>query len=74
MAKVLLFPQKKKIPKGIQDRLNEVAKEYVEVLQALIVLLDVNLSDEAEYEETLLMVQDAFARGILAAVEEDEED
>lgn len=74
MAKVLLFPQKKKIPKGIQDRLNEVAKEYVEVLQALIVLLDVDLSDEAEYEETLLMVQDAFARGILAAVEEDEED
>ena len=74
MAKVLLFPQKKKIPKGIQDRLDEVAKEYVEVLQALIVLLDVDLSDEAEYEETLLMVQDAFARGILAAVEEDEED
>lgn len=73
MAKVLLFPQKKKIPKGIQDHLYEVAKDYVEVLQALIVLLDVDLSDEAEYEETLLMVQDAFARGILAAVEDEED-
>lgn len=72
MAKVLLFPQKKKIPKSIEDRLKGVAKDYVAVLKALIVVMDVDLSDKTEYEETLLMVQETFARGILAAVNEED--
>lgn len=70
MAKVYMFPEKKRLPKGIEKRLNEITKEYVEVLQALIVLLDVDVSDDRQYNEVLLMVQEAFARGILAAVEE----
>ena len=70
MAKVYMFPEKKRLPKGIEKRLNEITKEYVEVLQALIVLLDVDVSDDQQYNEVLLMVQEAFARGILAAVEE----
>ena len=70
MAKVVMFPQKKKLPGGIEKRLNEITKEYVEVLQALIILLDVDVSDTQQYNEVLLMVQEAFTKGILAAVDE----
>ena len=74
MAKVLLFPQKKKIPKGIDEHLGKIAKEYVETLKALIVLLDVDISNQKEYEETLIMVQDSFTKGILNAIKEMDED
>ena len=74
MSKVLLFPQKKKIPKGIEEHLGKIAKEYVETLAALIVLLDVDISNQKEYEETLIMVQDSFAKGILNAIKEMDED
>lgn len=70
MAKVYMFPEKKRLPKGIEKRLNEITKEYVELLQALIVLLDIDVSDDKQYNEVLLMVQEAFARGILAAIDE----
>ena len=73
MAKVLLFPQKKKIPKGIEEHLGKIAKEYVETLAALIVLLDVDISNQKEYEETLIMVQDSFTKGILNAIKEMDE-
>lgn len=70
MAQVYMFPQKKKLPSGIEKRLNEITKEYVEVLQALIILLNIDVNDEQQYNEVLEMVQEAFANGILAAVEE----
>ena len=73
MAKVLLFPQKKEIPKGIEEHLGKIAKEYVETLAALIVLLDVDISNQKEYEETLIMVQDSFTKGIHKAIEEMDE-
>lgn len=60
-----MFPQKKTIPGGIQKRLDEIAKEYVETLEALIILLDIDLSDPIEYEEALMMVQEAFTKSIM---------
>ena len=74
MAKVYMFPQEKKLPGGVVKRLNEIAKEYVELLQAIIVLLDVDISDDEQYDEVLELVKVAFAKGIIAAVEEMEED
>ena len=74
MAKVYMFPQAKKLPGGVVKRLNEIAKEYVELLQAIIVLLDVDISDDEQYDEVLELVKVAFAKGIIAAVEEMEED
>lgn len=74
MAKVLMFPQKKKLPQCIEKRLNEITKEYVEVLQALVVLLDVDVTDDSQYDEVLELVQEAFAKGILKAISEMEED
>lgn len=73
MAKVLMFPQKKTIPGGIQKRLDEIAKEYVETLEALIILLDIDLSDPIEYEEALMMVQEAFLNSIMKTVDDAEE-
>ena len=70
MAQVYLFPQKKRLPGGIVKRLNEITKEYVELLQAIIVLLDIDVTDDEQYNEVLEMVQEAFANGIIAAVEE----
>ena len=70
MCKIFLFPEKKRLPKCIEKRLYEIVKEYVELLQALIVLLDIDISDDEQYNEVLEMVQEAFANGILAAVEE----
>lgn len=70
MAKVVMFPQKKKLPACIEKRLTEITKDYVEVLQALIVLMDVDVSDEQQYNEVLELVQEAFAQGIMSAVSE----
>ena len=74
MAKVLMFPQKKTVPGGIQKRLDEIAKEYIEAIEALIILLDIDLSNDSEYLEALEMVQTAFGKSIMKTVNEDEED
>lgn len=68
MAKVLMFPQKKTIPGGIQKRLDEIAREYVEAIEALIILLDIDLSDENEYNEALMLVQESFLNSIMKTV------
>ena len=70
MAKVVMFPQKKRLPAGIEERLTEITKEYVEVLQALIVLMDIDVTDEQQYNEVLELIQEAFAQGIMSAIEE----
>ena len=74
MAKVVMFPQKKRLPKCIDERLRKITKDYVEVLQALIVLLDVDVEDEQQYNEVLDMVQESFVEGMLEAIGEMEED
>ena len=70
MAKVVMFPQKKRLPAGIEERMTEITKEYVEVLQALIVLMDIDVSDEQQYNEVLELIQETFAKGIMAAIGE----
>ena len=73
MAKVLMFPQKKVIPRSIQKRLDEIAKEYVETIEALIILFDIDLSNESEYEEALELVQTAFTESIMKTVYDEDE-
>ena len=74
MAKVLMFPQKKKLPKGVEERLYEVGKEYIEVLYAAMVLMDATDLDKPTYEEVLMLVSEAFADGINDAIDELGED
>ena len=73
MAQVVMFPQKKKLPKGIEENLRKVAKDYVEVLYAAAVLFDLE-TDKPTYEELMGLVATAFAEGISDALDELEED
>ena len=69
MAKVYMFPQEKKLPAGMEKRLKEVAKEYVEVLYATMTLLALD-SDPPTTEEVQKMVEKTFAEGIIKAIDE----
>ena len=40
MAKVVMFPQQKKLPKCVEERLYEIAKDYVATLKAAVMLMD----------------------------------
>lgn len=73
MAQVVMFPQKKKLPKGIEENLHKVAKDYVEALYAAAVLFDLQ-TDKPTYEEFMGLVATAFAEGISNAIDELEED
>ena len=68
MAKVIVFPIKNKLPGGIEKRIHEIAKEYIEVLYAYAVLVDI--TDNDAYEEAVDLVAEAYAEGIVKAVEE----
>lgn len=67
MAKVYAFPVKKKLPKSIEERLHEVAKEYIEVLSAAYMLLGEHGTDQMSYEELVNLVADAYAEGLVKA-------
>ena len=69
MAKVLMFPQKKTLPSGMEKELYRVAKEYVETLYAIITLFELQ-EDKPTYDEVLDMVAEAFSDGIYEAISE----
>lgn len=72
MAKVVMFPQKKKLPKGMEERLREIAKDYVGVLYATAILMDLE-TDKPTQEELMDLVGMAFAEGICEAIDEMDE-
>ena len=69
MAKVVMFPQKKKLPKGVEDEIRKIAKDYVGVLNAAIMLMDLE-EDKPTQEEMMELVATALANGISEAIEE----
>lgn len=69
MAKVVMFPQKRKLPKGVEERLYEIAKEYVEALYAAAILIDLE-TDKPTQEEFMDLVGETFAEGICEAIDE----
>ena len=69
MAKVYAFPTKRKLPAGMEEVLKLVAKRYVEVLYATVVLLDLE-SDKPTYEEVMELVAEAFTEGVYEAIDE----
>ncbi len=69
MAKVVMFPQKKKLPKGMEEELSKIAKGYVATLRAILILAELE-SDPPTYEEILELVEQAFTKGIYEAIEE----
>lgn len=69
MAKVYAFPMKKKLPSGAEERIKQIAKEYVEVLYAAATLLSLE-GDPPTVDEMQEMVEVAFAKGIIEAIDE----
>ena len=69
MAKVYMFPKERKLPSGVEKRLKEVAKSYVEVLYATATLFELE-GDTPSNEEVMRLVETAFAKGIIEAVDE----
>ena len=69
MAKVYIFPQEKKLPAGMEKRLKEVAKEYVEVLYATMTLFGLE-GEPPSTEEVQKLVEVAFVEGIIEAIDD----
>lgn len=69
MAKVVMFPQKKKLPKVVEEELYKVARDYVAALKAAAILIDLE-QDKPTEEEFMELVGIAFAEGICEAIEE----
>ena len=69
MAKVVMFPRKKKLPKGVEEDIRKIAKDYVGVLNAAIILMDLE-EDKPTQEEMMELVATALADGIAEAIEE----
>ena len=64
-----MFPQKKKLPKGVEERLCKIAKDYVATLRAAVMIMDLE-SDKPTQEEIMELVEQAFTKGIYEAIEE----
>lgn len=69
MAKVYAFPQKKRLPKGIEKDIHRIAKEYVEVLYATAVLFNIADNFDDGFDEVNDLVNEAFVTGIIEATE-----
>ena len=70
MAKVIAFPQKKRLPKGLEERVYEIAKEYVEVLYTSLILLvgeEYTIEDLSEVSEMVAMT---YAEGLSKAIDD----
>ena len=70
MAKVVLFPQKEKLPGGLEKEVHRIAKEYIEALYAALELLAKDPKDRDEMERINGMVAMAYAEGLEKAIDE----
>ena len=73
MAKVYMFPEQKKLPANLENRLKEIAKDYMEMVYAIAVFYGVEDSDSPAYMEVMDLVAVAFAEGIVEAIDEMDE-
>lgn len=69
MAKVYMFPTKTKIPFGMKDELHRIAKDYVAVIHAIAVLLELEAESITE-DEIMELVAEVFSEGIYEAIDE----
>lgn len=69
MAKVYVFPMKRKLPSGMEKDLRRVAREYIAVLRAITIVLELE-ENPPSHEEILEMVQETFTNGIYEAIDD----
>lgn len=73
MAIVLEFPKKKELPKEIEAKLQDVAKNYVETLYVALSTLTSDNPTQEELVEVHEMVSNAYIQGLTDAINEIEE-
>ena len=73
MAKVILFPEHTKLPKETEERIHEIAKEYIEVLNTTKILLGIEDVNDPTFEEVCNLAGQVFAEGLANAIEKSEE-
>lgn len=74
MGEVLLFKQKKELPKAMEEKLHRIAKDYMEVLYAAFEYFEDECNAHEEMEEVNRLVVSAYADGIEKAIHELAED
>lgn len=70
MCDVIMFPQEKRLSKGIEKEIDRIAKEYIEALFATLILLGGKDFSKEELDEVTELVEKTFANGIVKAIEQ----
>ena len=74
MGEVLLFKQKKELPKAMEEELHRIAKDYMEVLYAAFEYFEDECNSHEEMEKVNSLVVSAYADGIEKAINKLAED
>lgn len=66
----MLFPRKERLPKCLEERLDELAKGHVEVLYAALKLLASEEPTTEEFDEISHLVTETYAKSFEKAIDE----
>ena len=64
-----MFPVRKKLPKCIAEHLYEIAKDYIETLQAALILLSNDKCTKEDLDEIHELVAYTYAKAIEEAID-----
>ena len=70
MAKVLMFPEKKKLPKHIDEAVRRNAKEYMGLLYASLTLLGESGLNQMNHGDIVSLVTETYLEGLNDAIDE----
>lgn len=70
MAKVYMFPEKKRIPKGMEERLEQIAKDYIDVLFATMAIMSIDDPTTESLDEIHELVANTYAEALNKAIDE----
>ena len=73
MAKVYVFPEKKKLPKHIEDSIRRNAKEYMELLYGSLMLLGEDGLNQMEHGDVVALVTEVYLEELNDAIDEMDE-
>lgn len=73
MAQVYMFPEKKKLPKHIEDAVRRNAKEYMGLLYGSLMLLGEGGTNQMKHEDIVDLVTEIYLDGLNDAIDEMDE-
>lgn len=69
MAQVYMFPEKRKLPKRIEEDVKKNAREYMEILYTTLILLGEQGVDQMGHEEIVQLVTETYLDGLNEAID-----